>query len=431
MHYLTISFTHKNSTLEIREKLSYPDADSQRECLCKLNDNDAINETILISTCNRMEVFCSCSDLVEATNHIFNMLTDRAGISIEELEGRADVFDDISAIHHIFSVASSLDSLVIGETQIAGQLKDAFRFSYDHGFCGQKLARAMHHAFKCAAKVRNSTDISSKPVSIASVAVAQLKSILDDIKGKKALVIGIGEMSEITAKHLVSNGADVYIMNRTKEKAVELAKECDAKVLDFEELPKAINEFEILFTATSSPEPIINDDIIHSCDFDRYWFDMALPRDINYHKGERINLYQIDDLKSIVTENMGLREESARAAHSVIGRAVVEFFEWLNTLEVEPMIKEIYEKAYKAAQEESFRAIKNKYIPKEYEAQARKMCEQTLKRFLHEMTSKMRSVSEESKSDMITGALQFLVEEKNAAAMPEKYKCDHILKGSR
>ncbi len=431
MHYLTISFTHKNSTLEIREKLSYPDADSQRECLCKLNDNDAINETILISTCNRMEVFCSCSDLVEATNHIFNMLTQRAGISIEELEGRADVFDDISAIHHIFSVASSLDSLVIGETQIAGQLKDAFRFSSEHGFCGQKLARAMHHAFKCAAKVRNTTDISSKPVSIASVAVAQLKSIVDDLSDKKALVIGIGEMSEITAKHLVSNGADVYIMNRTKDKALSLAQECNAKVLNFEELPKAINEFEILFTATSSPDPIINDDIIHSCDFDRYWFDMALPRDINYHKGERINLYQIDDLKSIVTENMGLREESARAAHSVIGRAVVEFFEWLNTLEVEPMIKEIYEKAYTAAQQESSRAIKNKYIPKEYETQARKMCEQTLKRFLHEMTQKMRSVSEDSKSDMITGALQFLVEDNKGAAVPEKYKCDSILKGSR
>ncbi len=430
MHYLTISFTHKNSTLEIREKLSYPDADSQRECLCKLNDNDAINETILISTCNRMEVFCSCSDLVEATNHIFNMLTQRAGISIEELEGRADVFDDSSAIHHIFSVASSLDSLVIGETQIAGQLKDAFRFSYDHGFCGQKLARAMQSAFKCAAKVRNSTDISSKPVSIASVAVAQLKSILDDMKGKKALVIGIGEMSEITVKHLLANGADVYIMNRTKEKAIKLADECGAKVLDYEKLSEAVNEFEILFTATSSQEPIITDELIKSCDFDRYWFDMALPRDINYHKGERINLYQIDDLKSIVSENMSLREESARAAHSVIGRAVVEFFEWLNTLDVEPMIKEIYEKAYKAAEAESARAIRNKYIPKEYEQQARKMCEQTLKRFLHDMTSKMRSVSEDSKSDMITGALQFLVQENNET-IPDKYKCEHLQKGSR
>lgn len=426
MHYLIISFSHKNSTMEVREKLSYKDDNSKKGCLTKLNSGEAINESILISTCNRMEVFCSCNDISGATQHIFEMLTARSGISIDELEGRADIFDDSSAIHHIFTVASSLDSMVVGETQIAGQLKDAFRFSYDNGFCGQKLARAMHHAFKCAAKVRNATDISSKPVSIASVAVAKLKSVLESVEGKKALVIGVGEMSEITAKHLVANGADVYIMNRTKEKAFELAEECSTKVLDMDQLPHVINEFEILFTATSSPEPIITDDIIKSCDFDRYWFDMALPRDISYHKGERINLYVIDDLKSIVDENKSIREESARKAHGIIGRSTVEFFEWLDTLDIEPMIKEIYQKAFEAARVESDRVLKNGYIPKEYEAQVRKMGEQVMKRFLHDMTSKMRSVSEESKSDMVTSALQFLIKKDNNE-MPDKYKCEHAL----
>ena len=134
MHYLNISFSHKNSTLEIREKLSYPDDEHLDGCLRKLNSSEVINETILISTCNRMEIFCSCSDVAGATKHIFEKLTARSGISLEELEGRADVYDDSSAIHHIFSVASSLDSMVIGETQIAGQLKDAFRFSFDNGY---------------------------------------------------------------------------------------------------------------------------------------------------------------------------------------------------------------------------------------------------------------------------------------------------------
>jgi glutamyl-tRNA reductase len=368
-----------------------------------------------------MEVFCSCSNIEEATKHIFEMLHERAGISIEELEGRADIYDDSSAIHHLFSVASSLDSMVVGETQIAGQLKDAFRYSYDNGFCGQKLARVMKYAFKCAAKVRNATDISSKPVSIASVAVNKLKSVLDDINGKKALVIGIGDMSEITAKHLVSAGADVYIMNRTKHKAEELAKECGAKVLEMSELANAVNEFEILFTATSSPTPIITDKIIKSCDFDRYWFDMALPRDINYHKGERINLYTIDDLKSIADDNKILREEAARKAHGIIGRSIVEFFEWLDTLDIEPMIKEIYEKAFEAARVESDRVLKCGYIPKEYEAQVHKMAQQVMKRFLHDMTSKMRDVSEESQSGMLSGALQFLIK-KDEEGMPETVK---------
>ena len=244
------------------------------------------------------------------------------------------------------------------------------------------------------------------------------------------MVIGVGEMSEISAKHLVASGADVYIMNRTKRKAEILAQECNAKVIEYGKLGEVVNEFEIIFTSTGSREAIINDEIIEPCDFDRYWFDMALPRDIDYHKGDRINLYQIDDLKNIVNENMGHRKDSARAAQSIIGRAIVEFFEWLNTLDIEPMIKEIYEKAYLAATAESSRAINNGYIPKEYEAQTKKVCEQALKRFLHEMTQKMRCASQQSSSDSISGALQFLMDDKNGN-VPEKYKCEHMLKGKK
>lgn len=423
MHYLNISFSHKNSTLEIREKLTYSSDEEIAACLAKLNSCGSINESILISTCNRMEVFCSCSNIPSATQHIFEMLNHRSGLSIEELEGRADVFDDSSAIHHLFSVASSLDSMVVGETQIAGQLKDAFKFSYERGFSGQKLARAMHHAFKCAAKVRNATDISSKPVSIASVAIAKLKSVLSNIDGKKALVIGVGEMSQISAKHLIASGADVYIMNRTKQKADDLANESGAKTIEFDKLGSVINEFEILFSATSAPKPIITDEIIKNCDFERYWFDLALPRDINYHKGEKINLYTIDDLKNTVDENRAQREEEARKAHGIVGRSTVDFFEWLDTLNIEPMIKEIYKKAYNAAEIETSRAIKNRYIPKEYEKQMHKLSQQVLKRFLHEMTSKMRSASQNSKSDMITNTLQFLIKQDENILLDE-YKCE-------
>lgn len=412
MHYLNISFTHKNSTMEIREKLSYPDDENKRGCLTRLVSTDTISEAILISTCNRMEVLCNCSDIPSATEHIFDMLSQRSGISIEELEGRADIFDDSSAIHHLFSVTASLDSMVIGETQIVGQLKDAFRFAYDNQFCGKKLARAMKSAFKCAAKVRNSTNISSKPVSMASVAVNKMKSLVDNVKGKKALVIGVGEMSEITAKHLVNAGADVYIMNRTKHKAEALAKECNTKTIDFEELANAVNEFEILYTATSSYEPIITDAIIKPRDFDRYWFDLALPRDINYNKGERINLYVIDDLKVIVDENVNSRENASRAAHGIIGRAIVEFFEWLNTQDIEPMIKEIYTRADLAAKKETVRVINNGYIPKEYEAQAQKMCEQALKRFLHDLTTNMRSASQDAQTELLSGAMASIMKEK-------------------
>ena len=428
MHYLTISFTHKNSTIEIREKLSFSDEGHLKECLAKLNSSEAIHESILISTCNRMEVFVSCSSVMTATKHIFKLLNERSGISEEELEGRADIFDDQGAIHHLFSVASSLDSLVVGETQIAGQLKDAFRFSYDNNYCGQKLSRAMHYAFKCAAEVRNITNISSKPVSIASVAVNQLRDILKDLEGKKALVIGVGEMSEITAKHLISNGVEVYIVNRTRANAEELAVNCGAKVKDFSELPQLVNEFEILFTATSSKDPIITDAIIENCDFERYWFDMALPRDISFSHGENINLFVIDDLKSIVHENLTIREDEARRSYEIIGRQTMHFYEWLRSLSVEPIIKEIYTQAKKAAEDETARVISSGYLPKEYEKEIQKMNEQVLKRFLHDITHKIRQVSGEANADTMIESLKFLLQNEKSE-LPNKYKCEHMIKG--
>jgi glutamyl-tRNA reductase len=415
MHYLNISFTHKNSNLEIREKLSYPDDESKLACMKTLTSSDVIAEVILISTCNRMEVLCNCADVKKASEYIFDTLSRRAGMRAQELMEHADVLDDSDAIHHLFSVAASLDSMVLGETQIVGQLKDAFRFAYDKGYCGKKLTRAMQNAFLCSAKVRNTTEISSKPVSIASVAVSKLKSIVDDLTAKKTLIVGVGEMSEITAKHLISAGADVYIVNRTKHKAEALALECGAKTLDFTELSTAINEFEIIFTATSAPQPIISDAIIEKRDFNRYWFDLAIPRDIYCSLDEKINLYVVDDLKPILDENLKFREEAARMAHGIIGRGVVEFFDWLSAQDIEPTIKGLYLKASKAAAAESKRAIDHGYIPKEYEEEAKKMCEQALKRFLHDMTKRMREASSKSKSDLLGGAMvSILKEEENA-----------------
>jgi glutamyl-tRNA reductase len=409
MHYLTISFTHKNSTLEIREKLAFAD-EEKGVFLAKITDHSVVNEGILISTCNRMEIFCSCSSVIDATEHLFTLLAERSGISLEELEGRADVFEDQGAIHHLFSVASSLDSMVVGETQIAGQLKDAYRFAKEHGFCGQKISRAIHRAFKCAAEVRSVTDISSKPVSVASVAVDKAKQQFPELEKARALVIGAGEMSVIITKHLLSNNADVILINRTRAKAEEIAEETGCKVADYEELEQLINECHLIFTSTGATEPIIRKKMVHPCSFERHWFDIAVPRDIDNFEYEGITCYQVDDLKSIINENIMLREDEAKAAYVIVGRYTIAFFDWLKTLSVEPMIKEIYHRAFQAAAEETERVIGKGFIPKEYEAALRKSNEQVLKRFLHEMTAKMRDVSGETKSDIAIESLKFLLD---------------------
>ncbi len=411
MHYLTISFNHKNSTITIRDRLAFPE-DEMSACLGKINSHSAIDESILLSTCNRMEIFVSCNSVVDATEHIFTLLAERSGLSLEELEGRADVFDDKGAIHHLFTVASSLDSMVIGETQIAGQLKDAYRFSHSNKFCAQKISRAIHHSLKCAAEVRNVSNISSKPVSVASVAVAQAKSKIGEIKGKSALVVGAGEMSVIIAKHLVSGGADVTIINRTRSKADAIAEEVGCKVDDFESLEKLAHASTMLFTSTGAKEPILTNAIVRSQEFTRFWFDIAIPRDVDLEDQDGILLFRVDDLKEIVNENLTMREDEAKACYVIVGRYTMEFFEWLKSLSVEPMIKDIYLRAYNAAEAETQRAVNKGFIPSEYADQALKLSEQAMKRFLHDMTANMRDVSGQTKSDILVESLKFLLAER-------------------
>ena len=409
MHYLVVSFTHKNSTLGIREKLAFSNDEEKERCLKKLVKEPSIDEAMVTSTCNRIEVFCSCHDVEAATMMILVLLFKRSGIPADELEARADIYEDRNAVHHMLSVVSSLDSLVVGETQISGQIKDAFVFAKKLGCSGAHLATVIHHAFRCAAEIRNVTDISSKPVSIASVAMKQLKRDAGDLSGKRALLIGAGEMTVLTARYLMREGVSITIMNRTRSKAEEVAKEFDAQVIDFENLASVLNEFELLITATGATTPIVKkEDIIFDMG-ERYWVDMAVPRDIEPFESEDITLYTVDDLKSIVSENLVLREDEAKASFSVIRKFTKSFYDLQQQQRIEPMIKEVYIRAMKAAKVESKRAINNGYIPQEYASEVQKLAEQTLKRFLHGKMNRLRDVTEEQHSESLMLALSHIL----------------------
>ena len=409
MHILVVSFTHKNTTLAIREKLAFSNDEQKEEFLAKICSDPSINEAMVTSTCNRIEVLCSCSDIDDATMTILLHLHKRSGIQADELDVRADIHEDRSAIHHMLSVVSSLDSMVVGETQIAGQIKDAYTFARSHNYCGPQIKGVIHHAFKCAAEVRNVTNISSKPVSIASVAMQQLKRDAGDLSGKRALIIGAGEMSVLSARYLSKENVSITIMNRTRAKAEEIAKEFDAQVIDFDELGLVIDEFDLLISATGATEPIIKKSDINFSIRDRYWVDMAVPRDIEEFESESITLYAVDDLKSIVDENLVLREDEAKASFGIIRRFTKSYYEWQQRQSIEPMIKEIYLRAMKAAEIESARAVNNGYLPKEYAQQAQKMAEQAMKRFLHGKMQRLREVTEEDESEALTNALSHIL----------------------
>ncbi|WP_281950953.1 glutamyl-tRNA reductase [Nitrosophilus kaiyonis] len=430
MQYLVVSFSHKNTDLQTREKLALNDEKTREAVYKKLIQNSVINELIILSTCNRVELIASVKDPFKSSDLILEELSKISGIDFDELEGRADIYEDNGAIHHIFSVASALDSLVIGETQISGQLKDAFKEAFEKGYASQKLARVMHFAFKCAAEVRNSTDISKSPVSIASAAVAQAKDIFENLGGMSALVLGTGEMGKLAAKHLISNGCNVILIGRNIEKTKRVAKDLGENVeaQSIENLKNLINRYRLLFSATSSKEPVITKDMVEEKDFNRYWFDMAVPRDIDDFYIENIKVFVVDDLKAIVNKSLALREAQAKEAYRIVGKYTKEFFKWLQTLSIEPIIKGIREKAKEASISEIKKAIKKGYIPKELEENVTKILHNAFNRFLHSPTKNIKAIADDPSGDTIIESVKYLFdlngEEYNHL---NRYKCEYYM----
>ncbi len=428
MQYLVISFSHKNTDLQTRERLALSEEAKREAVASAALRSEWINEIIILSTCNRVELITSVKDPFKATEDLLKALERVSGISLEELEGRADIYEDHGAIHHIFSVASGLDSLVVGETQIAGQLKDAYKEAYEKGWCGQKLGRVMHFAFKCAKEVRSSTDISKNPVSIASAAVAMAQEKLGNLGGYTAIVVGAGEMGTLAAKHLIARGCNVILVGRDLEKTAEVAQEIDPniQVQDSGDLERLINSYRLLFSATSSKEPVITRQMVQDRDFDRLWFDMAVPRDIEEIRMERLSIYAVDDLKEIVEKNMAFREEQARIAYQIVGRYAKEFFKWLQTLEIDPIIKEIRALAKEAAMAELSKAIKKGFIDPKDQKNIEKLLHNAFNRFLHQPTKKLKAIADEPSADTIVEAIKFFFDIEEEVGL-NRYKCEYFM----
>lgn len=409
MHYIILSFTHKNTTMSIRDRLAFNDDGTKTNFLIQTVTSPFVNEAFVLSTCNRIEVISSCNNLKAAGQHLFTLLHEHSGIARSELERRAELFEDESAVHHLFSVASSLDSLIVGETQIAGQLKDAFRYAMQKEVCGEKLSRVVNYGFKCAAEVRNRTSISSKPVSVASVAVAAARRAFGSLEGKRALVIGSGEMSVIAARTLKNHGAQIALMNRTMAKIEELALEVDAKLVPFARLKEVLGAYDMLFTATGSVTPIIQGTVPLKNSHERHWYDMAVPRDIEQLSHDGLTIHRVDDLKNEVDENIMLREGEAKASFAIVGRYTTEFYSWLKARNIEPLIKTMYLRAESAAAEETARAVSKGFIPPTHAHSARKLAEQSLKRYLHPISEQLREAANEGDIDAVIASVAFIL----------------------
>ncbi len=416
----------------MREKLAFANDEETTDMLNQLAEFDFIHEAFIVSTCNRVEIVLSTRDNFSSYHTVLGLMSQKSELNFYDVKSTGIRYDDEEAVQHIFSVVSSLDSLVIGESQITGQVKEAFMLSHRNGTAGRKLNRIISYAVKCAAEVRNATNISQNPISIASVAVAQAHKILgDNMAGMTAVVIGAGEMGVLAAKHLLRAGCDVIMLGRDQEKVELIANRLgeNVKAAPMEKLQKYVNRYRLLFSATAAREPIITRDLIENDTLPRLWFDMAIPRDIEEMDVDKLQIFRIDDLRTISEDNHALREEQAVRAAEIVERYKEEFYAWLRALSIEPVIKEMREQVNAAIDAEMQRALQKGFVPKEAEANIRKMAEQMFKRFLHEPTQNLRHSSAEKKNANCIESVKrmFNIDTENIDL--KQYKNDHHTKG--
>ncbi|TNF43637.1 MAG: glutamyl-tRNA reductase [Epsilonproteobacteria bacterium] len=432
MYYQVMSFSHKNCDQGMREKLAFVNDEEKIEMLNQLVEFEFIHEAFIVSTCNRVEIVLATRDNFSSYHTVLGLMSQKSALNFYDVKSTGVRYDDEEAVQHIFAVVSSLDSLVVGESQITGQVKEAFMLSHRNGTAGRKLNRIISYAVKCAAEVRNATNISQNPISIASVAVAQAHKLLgDNMSGTTAVVVGAGEMGILATKHLLRAGCDVVMLGREQEKVERIAESLgeNVKAGTMEKLSKYLNRYRLLFSATSSKEAIITQELIENETIPRLWFDMAIPRDIEEMDVDKLQIFRIDDLRAISQDNHALREEQAVRAAEIVERYKEEFYAWLRALSIEPVIKEMREQVNEAIDAEMQRALKKGFVPAEAEENMRKMAQQMFNRFLHEPTQNLRHSSTEKENANCIESIKkmFNVDTENIDL--KQYKNDHHKKG--
>ncbi|MCA1980783.1 MAG: glutamyl-tRNA reductase, partial [Calditerrivibrio sp.] len=351
---------HTTSPVEIREKLAVSN-DNIENIYSKILQNDRIYELLIISTCNRVEYYMVTDDFLCNVDAVLQIVASESNIDPFELRKYTYIHCGVDAVKHIFRVASGLDSLVLGEPQIFGQVKDAFTAARLYGRVNTFLNKLEDSTIRVGKKVRTQTKIAENPVSVSYAAVELAKKIFNDLSKRVALVIGAGEMCELAAKHLQGNGIKkIYITNRTFERAEALAKDVGGTAIQLDLFKDYLKYADIVISSTGSPNYMVSFEDVHHVMNERkhepmFFIDIAVPRDIDprINDIENTYVYDIDDLKSVVENNKKQREKEALRAMEIIEQSVDDFMDWLESLKIIPIIKII---------RQQFEEIKNSEI---------------------------------------------------------------------
>jgi glutamyl-tRNA reductase len=419
---VVVGLSHKNAPIEVREKLAVSRA-VVPDVLARLTAHRAVGEAVVLSTCNRVEVYAAArgrgagtAELADAAGAALSVLEDLGGASI-----RSHLVNVVGkqAVLHLFRVAASLDSLVIGEPQILGQLKDAIELAREHKTLGATLGNAMHRAVRVGKRVRTETAIGEGQVSVSSVAIDLARDIFGDLAGHTAALIGAGEMAEAAAKLLVRAGARLHIVNRSPERAEALAREVGGERRPWSELESTLVEADIVVSSTSSPGYVITQDLIKGVRKARkgrslFLIDIAVPRDVDprVNKLDNVYLYDVDDLSQIVHESLEGRAVEAERAAAIAEEEARGFEAWTQEQALTPAIVALRTRTRAVLEAELGRSLSGKLRhlgPADREALA-VMLDAATNKLLHGPVTRLRALAGDPRAEDYLEALHDLFE---------------------
>ena len=401
MNIAVIGVNHNNTPIDIREKVAFSET-KKIEGINYILDY-GVKECIILSTCNRSEIYIVSSNIEQHIVCMKNFYKDFFNVS--NIEEYLFIKKDKEAVEHIYDVAAGLDSIVIGEDQILGQVKEALQVAMEIGSSKKIFNKLFREAITAAKEIKSSLAISEIPLSTSYIAIKHLKEKLGSLEGKKILIIGAGKISLLALKYFEEEKVgDIYITNRSMHKVNEICNECvnlNMKTLEFKDRYEFINKVDIVFTATSAPHLVIKKDDLPYIDHELFMVDLALPRDVDITLKENnlIDLYNIDDLKRMSDENLKRREELSLKAKEIIRDSIDEFYDWMKEIKFDPVIKSLNDRCKEIEQDTL------EYINRKLQLDCReqkiieKMVKSSLKRLLREPINNLKDLKTEENAN--------------------------------
>ena len=416
MNIVVVGLSHKTANVEIREKLAFSPIKMEKP-LGALLAIDGITEGVIVSTCNRVEIYVTTRDIAGGIARVKRFLADYHNFPLDTLEQHVYSLHGEDAIRHVFRVASSLDSMVVGEPQILGQIKTSYGYAAEYRSSGIILNRFLHKAFSVAKRVRTETKIASSAVSVAFAAVELAKKIFNDLSDKTVMLIGAGEMCELAAKHFLNSGVrGLMVTNRTFERAEKLADEFDGKAVRFDDLFDQLHKADIILSSTGAPHTIIGAGDLEEVMRRRrqkpmFFIDIAIPRDIDpaVNDVENVYLFTVDDLQEVVASNLQQRKEEANKAEEIVNEEIGQFFKWLSSLEVTPTIVALRNKFDEIRRAELEKTLAGwKDIPPDGQKRLEALTNAIMNKLLHPPTALIKQAGQGGRTDLYVDAVRAL-----------------------